>query len=172
MKIAFVGWTNPEDDLNILLECYQILKPLKLTSYDFINLNNGRDFLKENKRYDIVVLIYIFLLSREEIINAAPHAINDPLTKVSELHTKKNWRQRLLDTEAREILIFGLFEDSEISGRYIGELDNYRYSEIELTSSKGIYGKVWRYSKQGYLFEKDTNYDREAINYRDQADEL
>jgi len=170
MRIAFVGWTSPEDDTSILLDCYQILQSLKPTSYDFIDLNRGRDFLKESKRYDIVVLIYIFIgIDKDEIENEPMYFFNDPLTKVSDLHSQENWRQRLLDTEAREILIFGYNPYSEISGDYIGELDSYEKSIIELKSAKCIYGRVWRYSKTGDIYLKDTNYDS---NYRNQAHKL
>lgn len=151
MNIAFVGWTNSDIDCGILLDCYKILQSLKLTSYDFIDLNRDRDFLKENKRYDIVVLIYIFILSQEEMINEQLYSRNDHFTKTSELHSQENWRKRLLNTEAEEILIFGYDPYSEVSGKYIGELEKYKYSEIELIGSKGIYGKVWRYS-----YSKDT----------------
>lgn len=164
MRIAFVGWTSPEDDFSILLDCYQILKSLKLTSYDFIDLNHGRDFLKENKQYDVVVLIYIFILSSEEAINESLFLPNDPLTKTSNLHSKDNWRQRLLETQAKEILIFGYDPYSEVSGDYIGELDDYEKSIIELKSAKRIYGRVWRYSKTGNIYLKDTSYDRDQVN--------
>jgi hypothetical protein len=151
-SIAFVGWTDPEDDFSILIDCYEILKPLKITRHDFIDLNKGRDFLKEDKTYDIIVLIYIFLYSSEEMKDDGLYHPNDPLTKTSPLHTKENWRKRLLASQAKDILIFGLYEDSEITGKYIGNLSGYVATEIELRRSDTIYKRVWRYEY------KDINY--------------
>lgn len=148
MKIAYVGCTFSEFDIVISQDVYKILKLEKDNILDLIDLSKGRDFLKENNKYDIVVLFYIFLCTKEELLSEGQYwNENDESIKVSELHSPLNWRNRLLDSEAKEILIFGFSDKSEVAGKYIGELKNYISSTIEFKTKNGlICGRLWRYT--------------------------
>jgi hypothetical protein len=149
MNTCFVGWSHSELDIPIMLDTYKLLEPLNITKFDFVNLHQGRDFIKEDKIYDIVVLIYIFKWTKEQCQNDNLYNKHDSSIKVSDIHTPENWRKRLLNTEAKEILIFGYSDESEITGNYIGDLENYKMNLIEFKlQNNEIYGRIWRYTKE------------------------
>ena len=95
---------------------------------DYIDLNNRRDFLAENKKYDIVIIKYVF---------DAPTKLGDHhkgFFGVSEHHSSKNWRYRILRSNAKVVFAFG--GDTEISGFVLGDINGYKRYKI---SSGTIY---------------------------------
>jgi hypothetical protein len=146
MKVALVGWTYSEHDLGIL---YNIQNILEIVVDDFKNfdLSYNRDFLKNEDTFDVVVLNYIFIATAEECKYDLCYTPDDPSIKVSELHSKENWKKRLLDSEAKQILIFGWDSFSEVTEKYIGSLDGYEMNQINLTHKSRVYGKVWKYAR-------------------------
>lgn len=83
--------------------------------HEVINLKYGRDFLLENKEYDIVILHSIFLYS-----------IKNPQKQVmvSPEHSIENWKKRLIITNANYIFICE-GQPCTLSGWKIGELVGY-----------------------------------------------
>lgn len=86
---------------------------------DFIDLNDGRDFLQENNDYDVVILHMVYSPPDRSYIGK-----HDSIFNVSNLHNPRNWRRRLIATGAKYIFAFG--DDDEVSGRYLGHLAGYR----------------------------------------------
>ncbi len=146
MHIAMVGGTQSEMDISILLEVIRKFG-FNYTFLDWIDLSQGRDFLKEDFKYDIVILIYIFVSRFEELSDddkkmslLCPELVIG--TQVSELHYSENWKKRLLGTMAQEILIFGYDNKSEVTGDYISELEGYVREDIMQK-----HGNIWRYKR-------------------------
>ena len=84
---------------------------------DHINLTDGRDFLKENKQYDLVVVQHVY----------NPDFPNDNRQgqfQVSDIHNADNWIRRLVSTNADYIFVFG--DWSEVGGWMLGNLSGYR----------------------------------------------
>ena len=91
---------------------------------DFIDLNDGRDFLAENYKYDIVILHNIY---------AAPYNGGYGrygLFNVSKFHDKDNWINRLVSTGAALIFAFGDNSKNEVDGSYLGSIPGYIGPEI------------------------------------------
>lgn len=152
MNVALVGWTGSNFDLPILTEFIKIIdwKLQEPDKISFFDLKYDEDFLKDKGKYDIVVLIYIFRDSLEEFKNDPSYDYVEDMQDyvTSPLHSPQNWRKRFIESEAKDILIFGLYPQSEITGEYIGKLEGYKQNLIELRSPKiGVYGKIWRYIK-------------------------
>jgi hypothetical protein len=145
MRIAHVGFTGSISDETIYIDSYNYIKIEDNDIYeDFLDLSKGRDFLKENKKYDIVILYFIFKYRNDELSESEKSTLglfppNEFL--VSDLHFPETWRQRLLETEASMILIHCGEYDSEVNGEYIGELPDYNREKI---TNKGF---IWRYTK-------------------------
>jgi hypothetical protein len=152
LSLGIVGWTFSELDFPVVASSYKLIGAPEKPLMDYIDLSLGRDFLKEDKKYDVVVLIYIFKCTPEELTKEECYFLNKS-QRVSELHSRENWRRRLLNTNAKDVFIHGMYVDSEISGEYIGDLENYEMQLIELkTSLKGSrkkfhYGNIWHYHK-------------------------
>lgn len=83
--------------------------------HDYIDLNAGRDFLKESKKYDVVILHNLYHPGRGE------KELRQGYYAVSPLHTVANWRKRLLQTGAEIIAVYGM----DFSGNDIGDLPGY-----------------------------------------------
>lgn len=143
MKLALVGFHGSELDIGILADVIQILD-LEEVEPDLIDLRLGRDFLKENKTYDIVVLNYIYLPEVNNSNSDFKRMKGDYSFKVSELQSRENWRKRLIETGAAQILIFGYSVVSEITGEYIGELEGYK-----LTVKQDKFGGYWYFKLKG-----------------------
>ncbi len=90
---------------------------------DFIDLNDGRDFLIEDYKYDIVVLHDIY---------AAPYGggKRHGLFNVSKYHSKDNWVNRLISTGANLIFAFGSGFNNEVDGTYLGSISGYSGPEV------------------------------------------
>lgn len=146
-KVALVGGYGSTLDTTIIADAIELLPEIQEVDLDLIDLRLNRDFLTENLNYDVVILCYIFSLSQteqkrdplyEKIIK------HDLSARVSPLHSPKNWRKRLLETNAKNILIFGFSPMSEVTGHYIEELTNY-----QLKTKKGPTGSIWWYQRTG-----------------------
>ncbi len=108
MRICHVGASIPftEDDSHrALLALGELAKhlpapfpPLELV--DVVNLNNGRDFLGESHKYDVVVTHSIFHAESSSFKLGMVEALNQ-----SKFHSEENWDARLLATEAEFIVI-------------------------------------------------------------------
>lgn len=83
-------------------------------SDDYIDLNDNRDFLKENKTYDIVILHHIYEPGR--VRDASPF-------RISPVHNRQNWIKRLHSTGAKYIFAYG--DIDEVSGRWLGSIAGY-----------------------------------------------
>lgn len=86
-------------------------------SHDNIDLNSGRDFLKESLNYDIVVLHDIFNpldagdRNRKGIFSTSPH------------HKSEIWVNKLASSGADYIFVFGSW--GEIGGWWLGDIPGY-----------------------------------------------
>jgi len=83
--------------------------------HDYISLDEGRDFLKESKKYGIVILHNLY----HPISGEAPR--RGGFFGVSKSHSIPAWRHRLVQTGADLIAIFG----DDLGGRAIGHLPGY-----------------------------------------------
>ena len=99
--------------------------------HDYIDLNEGRDFLTEDKTYGIVILHYLYNPPfKEEIRETGFFAI-------SPFHTKERWQERIVSTNAKHVFAIGSF--GEVGGEYLGVLDGYSktiYDEMTTIYSK------------------------------------
>ncbi len=148
-SMAYVGWNGSEMDLSIMMETNRLLKieSGQIKNIKFFNLDINRDFLKDKEEFDIVILFYVFRYIEKELKNDIYYDPVDDSTRTSVLHNKENWRKRFLDSKAKRILLFGMF-DSEINGDYIGELENYSMILHEQKMKNGeIYGRIWDYER-------------------------
>jgi hypothetical protein len=90
---------------------------------DVINLLQGRDFLKEKKKYDFVILHSIFH-TRPEFMQR--HLQDGSMKKeISPLHTIERWQRRLVSTKATKIFVWELRPFS-LSGWHLNELPGYK----------------------------------------------
>jgi len=100
-------------------------------SHDNIDLNRGRDFLKEGKTYDIVILHDIFNPSdavdskKQGIFSTSPH------------HRSEIWVSRLASTGADYIFVFGSW--TEVGGWWLGEIPGY-----DMIKGRSEYQTVYR----------------------------
>ena len=78
------------------------------TRHDYIDLNEGRDFLKESRKYDIVILHNLYHPTSGE----APR--HEGFYGVSPQHNIATWRRRLAATGATVIAALGDFAYPEI----------------------------------------------------------
>lgn len=88
-----------------------------LWEHDYVDLNRNRDFLLEDKQYDIVVICFVFHPVRSFGDRAGTCA-------VSPKHSISRWQKRLIKTKARLILAFGGM--TEVSGLHLGEFGKYK----------------------------------------------
>jgi hypothetical protein len=117
----------------------EIAKQKTAPGLDIIDLNGGRDFLKEERKYDIVCLHYIFALDIRTLSQSEKHTaliLGVQQYTVSDIHTPENWRKRLISTEAKSIIVYGQIEcDSEVNYKYLGEIDGYDHSIVHQDAS-------------------------------------
>lgn len=93
--------------------------------HDYVDLNVGRDFLKENKTYDMVILGNIWHPDPGEV------RLESGIFAVSPQHGISTWKRRLVGTKAEIIGVFG----SDLGGDQIGDLPGYtRYRKDYMTS--------------------------------------
>jgi hypothetical protein len=85
-------------------------------SHDNIDLNSGRDFLKESKSYNIVILHDIFNPVGENDLSRG-------IFSVSPDHNADSWVKRLASTGADYIFVFGSW--TEVGGWWLGDIPGY-----------------------------------------------
>ena len=84
--------------------------------YDNIDLNRGRDFLKESKTYDIVILHHIFNPQDRTGLETGKFS-RSPEHKVN------NWIRRLQSTGADYIFVYGSV--GEVAPWWLGNITGY-----------------------------------------------
>lgn len=93
--------------------------------HDVVNLKYGRDFLREEMKYDIVLLHSIFDPGPRPSAVGAVNISKWKETLISTVHNDERWRWRLVNTEAEYIFIWETYPMS-INGWAIGELQGYK----------------------------------------------
>lgn len=122
--VYFWSWYRPTHNDNDLYD----------EKLDIVNLRYGRDFLMENHKYDWVFVHSVFDLHHPSAVRDRKHP-----AFVSDIHTAKDWKQRLCNTEASLIVIFE-GQAATMSGWQIGQLPGY---EIQVRDTKmTVYKKV------------------------------
>lgn len=96
-------------DKKLVKECFQ---------EDDIDLNFNRDFLKENIKYDIVILQHIYNGSGEDQYGEF---------RKSDYHSRENWIKRLITTNARYIFAFGGW--TEVGGVFLQDIPGYTWND-------------------------------------------
>lgn len=96
---------SPEDRIRRTAALIEILEldpdfAAKKKSFEAINLAEGRDFLEETATYDIVILHSIFNSEYPE-----QFVRMEDETQLSPHHTIKSWKDRLVETEAKYIVV-------------------------------------------------------------------
>jgi hypothetical protein len=132
VRVAQVGWNETSDDyyrsMHVWKKLVEIDHPIsgpRDCDNDNINLHTGRDFLIEDKQYDVVVLHYIFnpkLSTNLGMFAQSPH------------HSIDRWINRLIDSRAQVIVTFGGY--TEVSQCTIGPISGY---VLESHGDWGIY---------------------------------
>jgi hypothetical protein len=105
---------------------------------DVVNLRYGRDFLRERRKYDIVVL-------HSPIAFPNPKEVSPGILKrygVSPLTSLDRWRRRLERTEAEFIFVIEAFLPMCVSAWNLGELNGYQL--VTRDSQWGIYANRTR----------------------------
>ena len=102
-------------------------------THDAVNLKYKRDFLKEDKHYDIVIVHSIFYVGDND---ASRKQFRDK-AMISENHTRDHWRIRLIGTGAAYIFICE-GQPFSLSGWQLGAIDGYdiKYQDHMLTIYK------------------------------------
>lgn len=91
--------------------------------HDVINLKDGRDFLKETRRYDLVITHSIF---HPKVVQIPKRVCKELL--LSERHSEENWRRRLVSTGAAYLVICE-GQPMSLSGWHLGDIDGYEILE-------------------------------------------
>ena len=126
VKVALVGHRGtPADEVskNRCVSLYRALidlPPGVEFEFDAIDLNEGRDFLLEDKRYDAIILQFV---NRQGYTDKPGFEVTSPKSSWS------NWRKRLSATGARVVFAYG--RDSEVSGVFLERLDG-GYTRLHL----------------------------------------
>lgn len=123
LNIGNVGSFDNENDRNRLYMVDGWLrrndpKYLEGVSYgnDHIDLNNGRDFLKESKTYDMVILQHVYNPTDSK-------DLKEGIYRISPNHTSINWVKRLQATNADYIFVSGGY--SEVGAWWLGSIPGY-----------------------------------------------
>jgi hypothetical protein len=143
LKVAHVGASqnqdNPEhgiwadEDAHRNYEVYswleqndpEMAEPYKNGDHDFIDLNDERDFLRENKPYNVIILHFLWSppVPRGEDYDTFIPKSGYGYTRLSPYHNRKNWITRLAGTGAKYIFAWG--GGDEVSGEYLREIPGY-----------------------------------------------
>ena len=116
---------------------------------DFIDLNDGRDFLKENQQYDIVALMRVFHpMGGDSSVQHYQRDRGESMFRLSSLHTPENWKKRLQQTGAKIIFAFGDSTDC-VEGDYVGSIPGYEGPDKNRDVS------VWKRSNRALGSDRD-----------------
>lgn len=136
ISVAFVGWTANSSDFYHLTEVNLALHlegaPTR-AQVDTISLEGGRDFLKESKTYDVVIILHILNRLGDDQVGG-DQTFRTGAAAVSAIQSPDTWRDRLVRTNARVIFAFGAPE-GEVGGNYLGEISGYTKSTMRTSSS-------------------------------------
>lgn len=99
--------------------------PISRLNHDVVNLDYGRDFLREDKRYHMVVMhdIYDGKVALEQQIGYFTRAARKVL-QTSPLQSPEAWVQRLAATQAEYIFVFEM-QISCLNGWKLGDIPGY-----------------------------------------------
>lgn len=133
MNIGLIGANGSGLDTTCLTDMFSIIgitPDYPELAIDLVDLGRGRDFLREDKTYNIVALIFIFRYRREEILDDPMLDVfdADPMYRTSASHMKTNWVRRLISTKASQILVFGT--SPSISYSFLGPLPGYQFRKM------------------------------------------
>lgn len=92
--------------------------------HDTINLIYGRDFLKENRTYDLVILHSIFHTAQPKLVRGKDYK----QLSLSPKHSVLNWARRLIRARAIYISVCE-GQPHSLSGWNLGDLPGYRILE-------------------------------------------
>lgn len=141
VRIAQVGAfrrMSQEDSARLIATMVVILPidkdfAMKEKVSDIINLSYGRDFLKEKKTYDLVILHSLLSPKMPALRSKSPRLL------VSPSHTIKEWRRRLSSSGAKYISVCE-GQPATFSGWELGEVPGYRI--LERDNKITIYARV------------------------------
>lgn len=136
MRCAHVGSTESDDDhertVDVEWTMQEALNQVELDLFedaDFISLDDGRDFLKEDVKYDVVILHHIY---------QHPGQGHKGVHGTSPFHAPDVWRARLAGTNAGWIFAYG--GSTEVSGGYLNEIPGYEM--LSYDHIKAVYRKL------------------------------
>ena len=152
LSVACVGYAENQNDRNMIdiMAGWLIKNEPELIDnqfvYDHISLHKGRDFLKEGKQYDIVLLLSIY--------NPSTPEENRPGSTFerSDIHNEEEWKRALVESGADYIFAFGDYQ--EVSGFFLGDIPSYAKSDFQG-------GWLTVYSKD------NKEYEEEAIDWEE-----
>ena len=152
LSVACVGYAENQNDRNMIdiMAGWLIKNEPELIDnqfvYDHISLHKGRDFLKEGKQYDIVLLLSIY--------NPSTPEENRPGSTFerSDIHKEEEWKRALVESGADYIFAFGDYQ--EVSGFFLGDIPSYAKSDFQG-------GWLTVYSKD------NKEYEEEAIDWEE-----
>jgi hypothetical protein len=149
LRIAHVGYTGSDDDRDrwlmveiwltrndeLLLRRIQAGDEKGLRRVDFMDLNGDppRDFLAESGDCDVVITHDLWVpLGFSSVPELGP-------TAVSPLQSPSRWRERLRDSGAAYIFLFG----SDFTGAYLdGEIPGYRCVSVPASPPLSVFVKA------------------------------
>ena len=102
--------------------------PRQNTGLDIINLDYGRDFLRERKRYATVIVHSVFHSNRTTFkpLSMAEQMVGQRYgVKQSPCHSIAAWCDRLVATRAQMIVVWELVPFA-LNGWQLGDLPDYR----------------------------------------------
>jgi hypothetical protein len=128
MRVAQVGASQPltPDDGGRIVAALELVRPLvalgKLRS-EVINIEYGRDFLCERRKYGVVIVHSVFH-TRPDFMEMARG--NPAMARqISPLHSVDNWRKRLASSGATAIVLFESLPFS-LGGWHVNEIPGYK----------------------------------------------
>ena len=131
MQYKIANWLSKNDKITT----NKFKNKLKI---EYIDLNDGLDFL--SKQY------YTDILSIYKIFNPLPDYKTRYIgmsgdENISELHTPCSWRMRIVGSCAKYVYVFG--KSGEVDGNFLGEVDGYAKSR-DITMDLTVYSNNWR----------------------------
>lgn len=109
--------------------------------FDIVNMDYGRDFLQESKRYQIVLVHSVFHANDNFMGGMREYWEEKRLPwLVSRFHTLDKWRERLVGTRAGHILVFESVPMS-LNGWQLGDLNGYAIERRDARVTYYVKGK-------------------------------
>lgn len=144
--IAHIGWTKTVSDFERAAEVFDWVTANSSApkKSDFIDLSKGRDFFTEDKRYDVVVLHFIFR-GGFGYNGKSKELATSPLAGWSQ------WRKKLIATGATYIFAYGGL--AEVGGTYLAHLDGYMTHRVRTEDQSLLNNRVSQLNGL-WIFEK------------------